>query len=238
MRPYGAKAIIITWPEEIEEAILFDILRFTKFLASLEDFSSGWEFISAYNSLTLVNNNEQVDSRTLVRKLQSLYEGMDDTESFERTLWKLPVCYDREFGIDLEETANNLGLSEDKIVELHTGSVYTIYGIGFLPGFMYLGGLHESLESARRANPRLKVLKGSVGIAGKQTGIYPQDSPGGWNIIGNCPIPLFNSRRETPCIVSVGDKIQFFKVSRAEYEVHKIEAEVDIYSIEKKRIDD
>jgi allophanate hydrolase subunit 1 len=85
--------------------------------------------------------------------------------------------------------------------------------------------------------PRLQVFKGSVGLAGKQTGIYPQDSPGGWNIIGNCPISLFNVNLENPCFVSVGDQIQFYAISRAEYDLHKIETEVGIYNLDKIKID-
>jgi len=98
---------------------------------------------------------------------------------------------------------------------------------------MYLGGVPKELEVARKPNPRPKVLKGSVGLAGKQTGIYPQDSPGGWNIIGKCPVSMFDVKKENPCFVSVGDKIKFKPISKAEYELHKIEAEVGIYNIEK-----
>ena len=98
---------------------------------------------------------------------------------------------------------------------------------------MYLGGLPASLEIPRRAEPRLKVPKGSVGLASKQTGIYPQESPGGWNIIGNCPVDLFDPKKDDPCFVKVGDKIQFERISKAEYKLHKIEGEVGIYEPEK-----
>lgn len=237
-KPYGAHAMLITWPDVIEESILFNILKFARILKALPEFSSGWEVVTAYNSLTLINNKEIIDATLLKRKLRHWYEEVDDPGPFKRTLWKLPVCYDEDFGLDLHELSALWKISREKIVELHTGAVYTVYGIGFLPGFMYLGGLPETLESPRKQSPRLKVPKGAVGLAGKQTGIYPQDSPGGWNIIGNCPIPLFNPRREIPCFVNVGDKVQFVAVSRAVYEVHKIEAEVDIYSLEKIALND
>ena len=141
----------------------------------------------------------------------------------------MPVCYDTDFGIDIEEVAINLKTSVSEVIKRHTSNEYTVYGIGFLPGFMYLGGLPENMESKRRAIPRLKVRKGAVGLAGKQTGIYPQESPGGWNIIGNCPIPIFNIKSEEPCFVQVGDKIKFTPISRAAYELHKIESEIGIY---------
>lgn len=125
-------------------------------------------------------------------------------------------------------------MSTKELIEMHTKQPYLVYGIGFLPGFMYLGGLPEALETPRKSTPRLAVPKGSVGLAGKQTGIYPQDSPGGWNIIGNCPIPIFNINKEPPCFINVGDRVQFYPITKAEYELHRIEAEVGIYRIEKK----
>ena len=128
-------------------------------------------------------------------------------------------------------------MSITQVVETHTDQTYTVYGIGFLPGFMYLGGLPESLEVPRKETPRLRVEQGSVGLAGKQTGIYPQESPGGWNVIGNCPIPIFNVDQPEPCFVDVGDRIQFYSITRAEYDLHRIEAEVGIYNIEKSVLD-
>lgn len=236
-RQYGQNALIISWPDVIDEEVLFDIIRFSNHLKKLPDFKSGWDMVIAYRTLTLIQNFKEFDYTKLKDGLTTWYDELDHSTTFKRYLWKLPVCYDEDFGIDLVELESTLGLSRNEIIKLHTQGIYTIYGIGFLPGFMYLGGLAKELETPRRATPRLNVLKGSVGLAGKQTGIYPQDSPGGWNIIGNCPIPLFKPNRETPCIVSVGDRVQFIEVERAEYEVHKIEAEVDIYNIEKIKID-
>jgi len=98
---------------------------------------------------------------------------------------------------------------------------------------MYLGGLPSHLNIPRRITPRLNVTKGSVGLAGEQTGIYPQTSPGGWNIIGRCSVELFNPKLEKPCFVDIGDKVQFYSIERAEFDLHKIEAEVGIYKKEK-----
>ena len=98
---------------------------------------------------------------------------------------------------------------------------------------MYLGGVPKELEIPRKSQPRAKVVKGAVGLAGKQTGVYPQDSPGGWNIIGNCSVPMFDPTEQSPCFVNVGDKVQFYAIERAEYDLHKIEGEVGIYKVEK-----
>ncbi len=155
----------------------------------------------------------------------------------QKFLWQLPICYDLDFGIDLKDVSEHLGKSVAEVIALHTSHTFTVFGIGFLPGFMYLGGLPEVLEVPRRPDPRLKVAKGSVGLAGKQTGIYPQESPGGWNIIGNCSVPLFDANSDDPCFVSVGDKIRFYAISKAEHKLHKIEGEVGIYQFEKIKID-
>ncbi len=232
IKPFGERAILVEWPNQVEESILQDILSFISAFEELK--ISGWELVPAYNSVTMVYNLGSLNFEEIKQTVLDCYTKRNEAKSQkERFLWKLPVCYDKEFGIDIEETANRLQLSMDQLIEEHTSFEYTVFGIGFLPGFMYLGGLPQALELPRRKEPRLHVLKGSVGLAGKQTGIYPQDSPGGWNIIGNCPVSIFDASKKEPCFVSVGDKISFQAISRAEYDLHKIEGEVGIYKVEK-----
>ncbi|KQC28986.1 5-oxoprolinase subunit PxpB [Flagellimonas eckloniae] len=231
IKPFGENAVLIEWPNKVEEVILDDILRFQAFLQL--EIENDWEFIPAYNSLTLINLKTKIDFSTIEKQLLKMHKDSDSTSKRQNYLWKLPVCYDLEFGIDLEELSKELKMSIEELIKMHSSHEYIVYGIGFLPGFMYLGGLPKSLETQRKSEPRLKVEKGAVGLAGKQTGIYPQESPGGWNIIGNCPIPVFNLKSEEPCFVSVGDKIKFEAIPRAEYELHKIEGEVGIYTPEK-----
>lgn len=237
IRPYGIHAVLVEWPNKVDEAILEDILQFYHYLKKHCLKKEGWEMIPAYNSLTLVQNNSVVDFKTFNVKLKKWYDEKSNTPPEQRFLWRLPVCYDLNFGIDLQEVSENLQLPINEIIKQHTENTYRVFGIGFLPGFMYLGGLPETLEVPRKGTPRLKVAKGSVGLAGKQTGIYPQESPGGWNIIGNCSVSIFNAERKEPCLVNVGDKIQFYSISRAEYDLYKIEGEVGIYKVEKTRID-
>ncbi len=233
IKPFGSQAILVEWPNKVEEAILEDILQFNTHLKKNYLDGKEWEFVPAYNSLTLIHREGKINFKKLRRDLMEWYTTRKEVESIDHYLWKLPVSYDKEFAIDLEEIAVILNRTEEEIITAHTGHIYTVYGIGFLPGFMYLGGLPEALETPRKSSPRLKVVKGSVGLAGKQTGIYPQESPGGWNIIGNCPIPIFNVKNEDPCFVSVGDKIQFYEISKKRYDLHKIEGEVGIFKMEK-----
>lgn len=237
IKPFGEQAILIEWPKRVEEAILEDIIQFNYYLAKHHLKTEDWEFVPAYNSLALILRSGKINFVKLSRELKDWYANKDNGIAVRHYLWKLPVCYEKEFAIDLQEVATILGRTEEEMVKEHTRHIYTVYGIGFLPGFMYLGGLPEDMETPRKATPRLKVAKGAVGLAGKQTGIYPQESPGGWNIIGNCPIPIFNVESKDPCFVNVGDKIQFYAISKGEHELHKIESEVGIFKIEKIKLD-
>ena len=236
-KPFGEQAILIEWPSKVEESILYDILVFAKYLKTECLDLENWELVPAYNSLTLIHRTKIESPADFIEQLRIWHATVESHIPLKRQLWKLPVCYDEEFGIDLGLVADNLKMSVKQLIEKHTAHIYTVYGIGFLPGFMYLGGLPNELEVPRKETPRLQVNKGSVGLAGKQTGIYPQDSPGGWNIIGNCPIPIFNVDKEKPCFVNVGDRIQFYPITRAEYDLHQIEAEVGIYNIENLVVD-
>lgn len=233
IRPFGIHAILVEWPNKVDEAILDDILKFTNYLETKCLDTTKWEIVPAYNSVTLILRKEPIDFDRLIKRITQWHDESVGSDVKQKHLWKLPVCYDLNFGIDLEYVSNTLSLNKDAIIKQHTDSIFTVFGIGFLPGFMYLGGLSESLEIPRRKIPRLKVEKGSVGLAAKQTGIYPQESPGGWHIIGNCPIPLFNPLRDNPCFVNVGDKVQFYAINRAEYDLRKIESEIGIYKIDK-----
>lgn len=130
----------------------------------------------------------------------------------------IPVCYGGEFGPDLQEVAEFTGMTPEEVIALHAGRSYTVYMIGFAPGFPYLGGMSEKLAVPRRSSPRFVIAAGSVGIGGKQTGIYPLESPGGWQIIGRTPVRLFHPLREQPSLLQAGDIIRFQSISREEYE--------------------
>ena len=231
--PFGEQAVLMEWPDKVEEDILDDILQFSQHLRTRYLEPELYELVPAYHSLALISREESIDFTKLKRDLLSWYAQAGETARAERYLWKLPVCYDPEFGIDLETTAKTLDKTVWEVISLHTRQPYTVYGIGFLPGFMYLGGLPSELELPRKETPRLKVIKGAVGLAGKQTGIYPMESPGGWNIIGNCPIPIFDASKDKPCFVGVGDKVQFYGINKKEHELHTIQANVGIFPMEK-----
>ncbi|MBC9796337.1 5-oxoprolinase subunit PxpB [Sinomicrobium weinanense] len=228
-RPMGERAILIEWPGEIDEAVLEDVIRFRKMIRKA--FRDECELVPAYHTL-LVIFPEKIQVGDMTERFRKLYSNRKN-KPLKRRLWKFPVCYDKEFGLDLELLSSEKSMPEDELITLHTGKVYTVFAIGFLPGFMYLGGLDERLFSPRKSDPRLKVARGAVGIGGKQTGIYPQESPGGWNIIGNSPVKLFDPYAKKPCKIKIGDKVQFYRVKKAEHELISIEAAAGVYKIEK-----
>ena len=237
IRPFGVHAILVEWPQLIDENILNDILQFVGYLQQKCLDVEKWEVVPSYNSITLIHREKPIAFADYKKKIEGWYKEEFNSKPRKRYLWRLPVCYDLEFGIDLQEVSEKLNKSIPEVITLHTQLQYTVYGIGFLPGFMYLGCLPAELEVPRRSTPRMKVQKGAVGLASKQTGVYPQESPGGWNIIGSCSVSMFNPTSDDPCFVNVGDKVQFYAIERAEYDLHQIESEVGIYQLEKSIID-
>ena len=189
-KQFGERSILIEWPALIDENILKDIIRFkdeiykknTKVIVELK---------SAYNSLLIIYDSICRNFENEVKTLKKLYKTLDFKYDIMSKTWKIPVCYDAVFGIDLEAISKEKKLSKSDIISRHSQTIYTVYFIGFLPGFLYLGGLDETLNMPRKSSPRLKVQKGAVAIGGKQTGVYPCESPGGWNIIGNTPVFIF-----------------------------------------------
>ncbi|NER13924.1 5-oxoprolinase subunit PxpB [Leptobacterium flavescens] len=234
-KEFGANALLIEWPDIIEEAVLSDIQNFGNRIGSE---ISEIEIIPSYNSLTIVDYHPKRTLKDLRKRAEEIYTAFKDQKKQPYTLWRIPVCYDPKFGIDLQRLAETKGLSTEEVIKLHTEAVYSIYCIGFLPGFMYLGGLAEILHTPRLNAPRLNIPRGAVGIGGNQTGVYPQDSPGGWNIIGNSPVRLFDTNRESPCSIRTGDKVQFYSVSLPEYRVLEIEVNASVFEMEKTEMND
>ncbi|MDO5972030.1 5-oxoprolinase subunit PxpB [Flavivirga aquimarina] len=235
-KPYGERSILIEWPAVIDKNILSDIIRFKEKIQN-SNIKHLVEIKNAYNSLLVVYDFYFVDFENEIKTLQELYNQITpDTKSILKQ-WKIPVCYDTLFAIDLEEMAFEKGLSKTSIITLHSQTVYTVYFIGFLPGFMYLGGLNEKLYTPRKATPRLKIEKGAVAIGGEQTGVYPSESPGGWNIIGNSPITFFNPKNDPPCFVNAGDTIVFEPISLKKYKDIKTLVDAGVYQLESEVVD-
>jgi len=134
-----------------------------------------------------------------------------------KKIFEIPVCYGGDFGPDIQTIAEHAGLTEQEVIDIHSSRDYLIYMLGFLPGFCYLGGLDERIFTPRLASPRIKIDAGSVGIGGSQTGIYPLDSPGGWQLMGKTPVKTYDPDREIPILVEAGDYIRFVPIDEEEF---------------------
>ena len=218
---FGRSAILVEWPANISQDIIQDIISFER---QVKEIDSILDTIIAYNSLLIRYQNPIIDKELTISQLKKIYAASSYLIKQDQFLWQIPVCYDVSFGIDLEEIANKKKCSVAEIIRLHTEGDYLVYFIGFQPGFLYLGGLHQTLHVSRKSNPRLRVDKGSVAIGGIQTGIYPQNSSGGWNIIGKSPLNFFDINASEPCFAKPGDRIQFVAVDL--YTFYQIEKEV------------
>ncbi|MFM1878981.1 MAG: hypothetical protein RLZZ241_1847 [Bacteroidota bacterium] len=234
IKNFGTYALLLEWEGNVNTETLFDMLGFAAYLKKEHLNESSWEFVPIYKSLLLLNKSEPDRLWSLKVKLPIWYSNYPGPSNFNSNRWELPVCYDAEMGLDIIETAKELGITTEKVIQLHTQQDYPVYGIGFLPGFLYLGGLPETLNVPRKSTPRLNVPEGSVGLAGFQTGIYPQLSPGGWNIIGKCPIPLFDASRNPPCFIAAGDTVRFVSVNRATFDLITLEVAVGVYDYSKR----
>ena len=215
--PLGESALTIDFGNEISVRLNTCVLKLANFFAE-NSFAGFEEIVPAYSSLTIfydvftVRKNYQEFS-TAFEAVKSFAENAlrnsSDFQTNELRTIKIPVCFDKKFALDLEFVAANSNLSPEKVVEIFVGKTYRVFMLGFLPGFSYMGEVDERISTPRKQTPRTKVPKGSVGIAGKQTGIYSLSSPGGWQIIGKTNIELFTPEAETPTFLQAGDSVKF-----------------------------
>lgn len=173
----------------------------------------------AYCSLLIKFDPLRLDHDELQAILRRYLDRLPGTQLPESRLVEIPVCYGGEFGPDLEEVAALHRLTPARIVEMHASVTYVVYFLGFVPGFAYLGELPETLAASRLPAPRRMVPPGSVGIAGRQTGVYPLPTPGGWRLIGRTPLAMFDPEGEPMSRLSIGDQVRFVPVSRERYAV-------------------
>lgn len=176
------------------------------------------EAVPTYRSLAIYYDPLTIDRDALKAQVLSLHGSLGDQGDQTPRVVEIPTVYGGECGPDLEFVARHSGLSSDEVIRLHTEPLYHVYMLGFIAGFPYLGDLAERLAVPRLSTPRLKVKAGSVGIGGRQTGIYPIESPGGWRIIGRTSLRLFDPASEVPTPILPGDKVRFVRIEPHEYE--------------------
>ncbi len=214
IKPAGDSALLISFGEVIDERINARVHAIAR---EIEDASFEWlvEVVPAYSSLLVVYDPLKATYAEVEASIKPLLNAK--AGGFEGRLVEVPVVYGGRYGPDIEFVAEHNGLTIDDVIEIHSRPVYRVYFLGFLPGFAYLGGMDERIAAPRLERPRLKVPAGSVGIAGRQTGIYPLESPGGWRLIGRTPLRLFNPAKEPPTLLQPGDRVKFVPIEESEF---------------------
>jgi len=217
--PLGESAIVMEFGTQIDSETSGLISAICRFLDEYS-FEGFVEYVPAYTTVTLFYDIMVSDFQTTRSLLMEMLDEISDPDLEEEIdqVVEIPVLYGGETGRDLPFVAQYNGLTEEKVVSLHASGTYLVHMIGFAPGFPYLGGMDERIAVPRKDSPRALVTAGSVGIAGKQTGIYPIDSPGGWQIIGQTPLNLFDLEREHPALLKAGCKVRFVAIDVLEFD--------------------
>ncbi|WP_226659185.1 5-oxoprolinase subunit PxpB [Pseudalkalibacillus hwajinpoensis] len=238
--PLGDTGIQLVFGTEISEETNQKIRMFANELAQ-HPIDGVVEWVPAYTTLTIYYLPNKISFNTLKEKLEERNEQQHGREADAASLvYIIPTYY---AGPDLEFVAEHNGMSQEEVIDIHANKDYLIYMMGFVPGFPYLGGMPEQIATPRRENPRAEIEPGSVGIAGAQTGIYPLESPGGWQIIGQTPVKLYDPTGERPILLESGHYLRFVSVSkdefinikeaikRGEYEVETEEKKVSVHEV-------
>lgn len=214
-------AVTIDFGNEISIELNEIVIQLADFIEETK-FEGFVELVPAYSSLTIFydlievrkNYNQYPNAFLAVKTfIENSLSKLKKSKKSTARLIEIPVNYTDEFALDLEFVANNAGLAKDEVIKIHTSKQYRVFMIGFLPAFAYMGEVDERIATPRRESPRTKIEKGSVGIAGKQTGIYPLESPGGWQIIGKTDLEMFQPESNQISLLKTGDFVQFYSVN-------------------------
>jgi inhibitor of KinA len=220
--PLGDSALTIDFGNIISEDTNKKVLRLFHHLKSIDD-RSIIDLVPAYSSLTVYYDvasfyhPKKTAFETMADILEQLFSKSLDIHEEKSNYYEIPVCYSQKFALDIDYISAQNKLSVDEIIHLHTSKTYKVYMLGFLPGFTYMGEVDYRIEIARKGSP-VKLFAGAVGIAGKQTGIYPLESPGGWQIIGKTPIKIFKKDDKNPVLFQPGDEVKFYSITEHEFE--------------------
>lgn len=216
----GDRGLLLEFGDEISQEINEKVRRVVLAIQS-EAIPGILETVPTYRSLLVLYDPLILCITHLKKKLKSIEEELQQSPFPEPKLTRIPVVYGGKFGPDLESVAEYHHSAPDEIIRLHCSRAYLIYLIGFMPGFPYMGELPEGLMTPRLKTPRLSVPAGTVAIAQKQTGIYSMDSPGGWQLLGRTPVRMFDPGKDPPAYLRMGDRVQFYPISKKEFEEWK-----------------
>jgi KipI family sensor histidine kinase inhibitor len=213
----GDCAVSVVFGDEISESVNNRVSSLRKIIES-DAFEGITGCIPTYRALLIRYSPAKLRHKDLVAYLEDCAHRMGKDTASSAMVYVVPVYYGDDYGPDLENVMKVNGLTQADVIDIHTSADYRIYMLGFTPGFPYLGGMDERIATPRLKQPRTKISAGSVGIAGSQTGIYPIDSPGGWQIIGRTPLKLFDMNSASPFLLEAGNYIRFKAVDLKTYE--------------------
>lgn len=224
IRPLGECAVIIEWSGKISEEIQRQVQAAARHIED-QPFAGLVECIPSYTTVSVHYEPSKMRKPELFptageyvcSMLGDLLSQWDVSSEGDSVIVDIPVCYGGEYGPDLEEVAALNRLTAAEVIRLHSEGRYLVYALGFAPGFPYIGGMDERISAPRKKTPRLNIPAGSVGIAGSQTGIYPIETPGGWQIIGRTPLALFQPERNPPTLLEGGCRLRFQPITEEEY---------------------
>jgi len=208
--PLGDSAATIEFGNEISTELNDRVLALADDLSS-NPFDGLRETVPAYASVTVFYDHRISRFNAVKLELEKRAESIGKADSAPPRVLEIPILISNETSPDLARVAEHAGLAMDEVLEIFLSDTYRVYMLGFLPGFAYMGEVDERIAAPRRETPRTNVAKGSVGIAGKQTGIYPLESPGGWNIIGRTELEMFDPTSDQPCTLKPGDEVRFVR---------------------------
>lgn len=219
--PLGDSALTIDFGNVISEDINQKVLTLFHHLKTLAhptiiDIVPAYSSLTVYYDVTSLVHAEQTAFEMMVSKLEEFLIGASVIFAPKPNFFEIPVCYSKNFAIDIEYLSQQNEIAVEEIIHIHTSKVYKVYMLGFLPGFTYMGEVDQRIAIARKPTP-VKLFAGAVGIAGTQTGIYPVESPGGWQIIGRTPVKIFKKEDSNPVLFQPGDEVKFYTITENEF---------------------
>jgi inhibitor of KinA len=216
-RPFGDAAVLGVFGTEIDRTLSRQVFwLYTQVIA--RGIAGVTACIPAFTTLLVQFDPEQTDGGEVTQELTELCAAMGEFASEPGTRWRIPVCYGPDLAPDLEEVCRTLNLSVAEFARLHSAPAYLVYMLGGFPGYPYLGDVPERLRVPRRTSPRLRVEPGSVALAGRLSAIYPMRTPGGWNLVGRTPVPVFDLTADNPALLSPGDEVVFVPIPEIDYQ--------------------
>lgn len=217
----GDRAFTIEFADGFDDAARAAIMRLDSAIARVRadgKLCAIVDIAPTFRSLTVHFDPATTTRATLEPQVLALVGAEDDTSAAKAALWRLPVLYGGAQGPDLQELAEAASLSVEAAIALHSETEVRVHMLGFLPGFAFMGDIAEPLRRPRRAEPRVRVPAGSVAVADRLTAVYPWESPGGWHLIGLCPVPFFDSSRSSPALMAPGDRVRFESIDTARFD--------------------